>query len=71
MYNCVYHISINSNECQIFLFVAMETKTTKKKNIIEQSNSDDLEETVTQSSLVTQSDNVDAQHKIFVTLILP
>ena len=49
----------------------METKTTKKKNIIEQSNSDDLEETVTQSSLVTQSDNVDAQHKIFVTLILP
>ena len=49
----------------------METKTTKKKNIIEQSNSDDVEETVTQSSLITQSDNADAQHKIFVTLILP
>ena len=43
----------------------------EKKNIIEQSNSDDVEETVTQSSLVTQSDNADAQHKIFVTLILP
>ena len=37
---------------------------------IEESNSNEVEETVTQSPLVTQSDVVNVQRKIFVSLIL-
>ena len=50
-------------------FVALKTKI-MNKNTIEESNSNDIEETVTQSPLVRRSD-VDTQCKIFVSLILP
>ena len=53
------------------LFHSTGNKNNEQNNIIEESNSNDVEETVTQSPLVTQSDDVRAQRKIFVSLILP
>ena len=53
------------------LFRSTGNKNNEQNNTIEESNSNDVEETVTQSLLVTQSDEVDAQCKIFVSLILP
>ena len=53
------------------LFRSTGDKNNEQNNTIEESNSNDMEETVTQSPLVTQSDDVDTQHKIFVSLILP
>ena len=53
------------------LFRSTGGKNNEQNNTIEESNSNDVEETVTKSPLVTQSDNVDAQCKIFVSLILP
>ena len=49
------------------LFRRTGGKNNEQNNTIEESNSNDVEETVTKS----QSDNVDAQCKIFVSLILP
>ena len=53
------------------LFRSTGNKNNEQNNTIEESNSNEVEETVTKSSLVTQSDDVDAQRKIFVSLILP
>ena len=53
------------------LFRSTGDKNNEQNNTIEESNSNDMEETVTQSPLVTQSDDVDTQRKIFVSLILP
>ena len=53
------------------LFRSTGGKNNEQNNTIEELNSNDVEETVTKSPLVTQSDNVDAQCKIFVSLILP
>ena len=53
------------------LFRSTGDKNNEQNNTIEESNSNDVEETDTQSPFVTQSDDVDAQSKIFVSLILP
>ena len=53
------------------LFRSTGDKNKEQNNTTEESNSNEVKETVTQSLLVTQSDNVDAQRKIFVSLILP
>ena len=53
------------------LFRSTGEKNNEQNNTIEESNSNKVKETVTQSSLVTQSNDVDAQRKIFVSLILP
>ena len=53
------------------LFRSTGGKNNEQNNTIEELNSNDVEETVTKSPLVTQSENVDAQCKIFVSLILP
>ena len=53
------------------LFRSTGDENNEQNNTTEESNSNNLEETVTQSPLVTQSDDVDAQCKIFVSLILP
>ena len=52
------------------LFRSTGDKNNEHNDTIEESNSNEVEETVTQSPLVTQTDNVDAQCKIFVSLIL-
>ena len=53
------------------VFRSTRDKNNEQNNTIEESNSNDVEETVKLSLLVTQSDDADAQHKIFVSLILP
>ena len=56
------------------LFRSTGDKKNEQNNTIEESNSNDVKETVTPlviSPLVPQSDNVDAQSKSFVSLILP
>ena len=53
------------------LFLSTGDKNKEQNNTTEESNSNEVKETVTQSLLVTQSDDVDAQRKIFVSLILP
>ena len=52
------------------LFHSTGNKNNEQNNTTEESNSSGMEETVTQSPLVTQSDDVDAQCKNFVSLIL-
>ena len=47
------------------LFRSTGDKSNEQNNTIEESNSNEVEETVTQSPLVIQSDDVDAQRKIF------
>ena len=53
------------------LFRSTGDKNNEQNNTIEESNRNEVEETVTQSPLVTQSHDVDAQLKMFVSLILP
>ena len=53
------------------LFRSTGDENNEQNKTTEESNSNNVEETVTQSLLVTQSDDVDAQRKIFVSLILP
>ena len=53
------------------LFRSTGDKNNEQNNTIEESNSNVVEETVTHSPLVTQSDDVDVQRKIFISLILP
>ena len=53
------------------VFRSTRDKNNEQNNTIEESNSNDVEETVKLSLLVTQSDDADAQRKIFVSLILP
>ena len=53
------------------VFRSTRDKNNEQNNTIEESNSNDVEETVKLSLLVTQSDGADAQRKIFVSLILP
>ena len=53
------------------LFRSTADKNNKQSNNIGESNSNDVEEAVTQSLLVTQSGDVDTPRKIFVSLILP
>ena len=53
------------------LFRSTGDKNNEQNNTTEESNRNEVEETVTQSPLVTQSDDVDAQCKMFVSLILP
>ena len=52
------------------LFGSTGDKNNEQNNTTEESNSNEVKETVTQSPLVKQSDNEDAQRKIFVSLIL-
>ena len=52
------------------LFYSTGDKSNEQINIIGESNSNNMEETVTQSPLVVKSDNIEAQRKIFVSLIL-
>ena len=52
------------------LFYSTGDKSNEQNNIIGESNSNNVEETVTQSPLVVKSDNIEAQRKIFVSLIL-
>ena len=53
------------------VFRSTGDKNNEQNNTIEESNSNDVEETIKLSLLVTQSDDADAQRKIFVSLILP
>ena len=46
-------------------------KNNEQNNTTEESNSNDKEEKVPQSPLATQNHNVDAQPKVFISLILP
>ena len=52
------------------IFRSIGDKNNKQSNTIEESNSNEVEESVTQLLLVTQSGNVDALCKIFVSLRL-
>ena len=65
----VYHILTDSYKCHIPFFVALETKAMNKtiplKNQIATTWKKQL-----QPPLFTQSDDVNAQRNIFVTLIL-
>ena len=53
------------------LFRSTGDKNNEQNNTIEEWNSNVVEETVIHSPLVTQSDDVDVQRKIFISLILP
>ena len=52
------------------IFRSIGDKNNEQSNTIEESNSNEVEESVTQLLLVTQSGNVDALCKIFVSLRL-
>ena len=52
------------------IFRSIGDKNNEQSNTIEESNSIEVEESVTQLLLVTQSGNVDALCKIFVSLLL-
>ena len=52
------------------IFRSIGDKNNEQSNTIEESNSNEVEESVTQLPLVTQSGNVDALCKIFVSLRL-
>ena len=68
MYKCENHvISIISN----ILFCNTGDKDDEQNNLTAESNSKDIEETVTQSPMVTQRYDVDAQRKVFASLTLP
>ena len=68
MYKCVYHaVNVISN----ILFRSTEDKEDELNNLIAELNSDNIEETATQSPMVTQRPDVDPQRKIFVSLTLP
>ena len=47
------------------LFRSTGDKSNEQNNTIEKSNSNEVEETVTQSPLVTQSEGLDAQRILF------
>ena len=65
MYKCENNvINIISN----ILFRGTGDKDGKRNNLIAESNSNDIEETVTQSPMVTQRYDVDVQRKVFVSL---
>ena len=53
------------------LFCSNGDKSNEQNDTIEESNNNDVKYTITHSPLVTQSNDVDAQRKIFVSLILP
>ena len=53
------------------LFRSTGDKSNEQNNTIEEWNSNVVEETVIHSPLVTQSDDVDVQRKIFISLMLP
>ena len=68
MYKCENNIiNIISN----ILFRSTGDKDGERNNLIAESNSNDIEETVSQSPMVTQRYDVDAQRKVFVSLTLP
>ena len=68
MYKCVCHaVNVISN----ILFRSTGDKEDELNNLIAESNSDNIEETATQSPMVTQHPDVDPQRKIFVSLTLP
>ena len=52
------------------IFRSIGDKNNKQSNTIEESNSNEVAESVTQLPLVTQSGKVDALCKIFVSLLL-
>ena len=52
------------------IFRSIGDKNNEQSNTIEESNSNEVEESVTQLLLVTQSAHVDALCKIFVSLLL-
>ena len=52
------------------IFRSIGDKNNEQSNTIEESNSIEVEESVTQLLLVTQSGHVDALCKIFVSLLL-
>ena len=52
------------------IFRSIRDKNNEQSNTIEELNSNEVEESVTQLLLVTQSGNVDALCKIFVSLRL-
>ena len=53
------------------LFCSNGDKNNEQNDTIEESNSNNVKDTITHSPLVTQSNDVVAQRKIFVSLILP
>ena len=68
MYKCVYRaVNVISN----ILFHSTGDKEDELNNLTAESNSDNIEETATQSPMVTQFPDVDPQRKIFVSLTLP
>ena len=68
MCKCENHvINIISN----ILFRSTGGKDDEQNNLIAESNSNDIQETVTQSPMVTQRYDVDAQRKVFASLTLP
>ena len=53
------------------LFRSTGDKDDEQNNLIAESKSNDIEETVTQSPMVTKRCDIDAQRKVFVSLTLP
>ena len=67
MYKCENHVI---NFISNILFCSSGHKD-DKQNLIAESNSNDTEKTITQSPMVTQRYEVDAQREVFISLTLP
>ena len=67
MYKCENHVNnIISN-----IFFCSSGHKDDEQNLIAESNSNDTEKTITQSPMVTQRYEVDAQREVFISLTLP